>query len=183
MVFHNAYGPDKPWFYDPKLSGGGCVVDLGIHLVDLALWWVDSPEITNVTSRLFREGHPLAPGAAVVEDYGTARIDLASGATIKVDCSWKLNAGTDAIISGTVYGSGGGASFRNVNGSFFDFVAEFYQGRNRRTLAEPPDAWGGRAIVDWVEQLAESANFRPEIEGLIEVAGVLDSIYGRGGAR
>ena len=36
LVFHNAYGPDKPWFYDPALSGGGCVMDLGVHLVDLA---------------------------------------------------------------------------------------------------------------------------------------------------
>jgi predicted dehydrogenase len=183
MVFHNAYGPDKPWFYDPKLSGGGCVVDLGIHLVDLALWWLDSPQITNVTSRLFREGQPLSPGASVVEDFGTARIDLQNGATIKIDCSWKLNAGTDAIISGTVYGSNGGASFRNVNGSFFDFTAESYQGRNRTTLTEPPDAWGGRAIVHWVQQLQQSPNFNPDIEGLVQVADVLDQIYGRGGDR
>jgi hypothetical protein len=28
LVFHNAYGPDKAWFYDPALSGGGCVMDL-----------------------------------------------------------------------------------------------------------------------------------------------------------
>jgi predicted dehydrogenase len=179
MVFHNAYGPDKPWFYDPKLSGGGCVVDLGIHLVDLALWWLDSPKITNVTSRLFREAQPLSPGATIVEDFGSARIDIENGATIKIDCSWKLNAGTDAIISGTVYGSSGGASFRNVNGSFFDFTAESYQGRNRTTVAEPPDAWGGRAIVNWVKQLQESPKFRLEIENLIQVAGVLDQIYGR----
>src|SRR4051812_36597434 len=26
-VFHNAYGPDKSWFYDAKLSGGGCLLD------------------------------------------------------------------------------------------------------------------------------------------------------------
>jgi predicted dehydrogenase len=179
MVFHNAYGPDKPWFYDPKLSGGGCVVDLGIHLVDLALWWLDSPKITNITSRLFREGQSLAPGASVVEDFGSARVDLENGATIKIDCSWKLNAGTDAIISGTVYGSKGGACFRNVNGSFFDFVAESYQGRNRQTLAEPPDAWGGRAIINWVRQLQQSPNYRSEIESLIEVAAILDQIYGR----
>src|SRR5205085_415527 len=38
LVFHNAYGPDKAWFRDVKLSGGGCVIDLGTHLVDLALW-------------------------------------------------------------------------------------------------------------------------------------------------
>ena len=31
LTFHNAYGPDKPWFYDPAQSGGGCVVDLGVR--------------------------------------------------------------------------------------------------------------------------------------------------------
>jgi predicted dehydrogenase len=36
-VFHNAYGPDKPWFYDARLAGGGCLLDLGIHLVDAVL--------------------------------------------------------------------------------------------------------------------------------------------------
>ena len=38
LVFHNAYGPDKDWFYDVTQSGGGCVMDLGVHLVDLAMW-------------------------------------------------------------------------------------------------------------------------------------------------
>src|SRR5690606_35925284 len=38
LVFHNAYGPDKAWFYDYNLAGGGCAIDLGIHLVDLAFW-------------------------------------------------------------------------------------------------------------------------------------------------
>src|SRR5690554_6240294 len=33
LVFHNAYGPDKPWFYDRNLAGGGCLMDLGIHLI------------------------------------------------------------------------------------------------------------------------------------------------------
>ncbi|HEX5521608.1 MAG TPA: Gfo/Idh/MocA family oxidoreductase, partial [Longimicrobiaceae bacterium] len=28
LVFHNAYGPDKAWFTDPALSGGGCLIDL-----------------------------------------------------------------------------------------------------------------------------------------------------------
>jgi predicted dehydrogenase len=37
LVFHNAYGPDKPWFYDKALSGGGCVIDLDVHLVNAAL--------------------------------------------------------------------------------------------------------------------------------------------------
>jgi predicted dehydrogenase len=179
MVFHNAYGPDKPWFYDPRFSGGGCVIDLGIHLVDLALWWLEFPQVGAVSSRLYREGQALGPNPNVVEDFGSARLDLENGATLKVECSWKLNAGTDAIISGTVYGSQGGAAFRNVNGSFFDFVGEVYRGRSTERLVEPPDAWGGRAILNWVEQLSEGPNFRPEIERLANVAGVLDRIYGR----
>src|SRR3712207_6976378 len=59
LVFHNAYGPDKPWFYDPALSGGGCVMDLGVHLVDLALWSLNNPSIASVTGKLFAGGAPL----------------------------------------------------------------------------------------------------------------------------
>lgn len=45
LVFHNAYGPDKAWYYDRKFSGGGCLIDLGIHLIDLALWMLDFPVV------------------------------------------------------------------------------------------------------------------------------------------
>jgi predicted dehydrogenase len=34
LVFHNAYGPDQPWYYARDLAGGGCLMDLGVHLVD-----------------------------------------------------------------------------------------------------------------------------------------------------
>ncbi|MFP3541668.1 Gfo/Idh/MocA family oxidoreductase, partial [Pseudomonas sp. SIMBA_044] len=35
LTFHNAYGPDKKWFYKRSESGGGCVIDLGVHMIDL----------------------------------------------------------------------------------------------------------------------------------------------------
>src|SRR4051812_15442008 len=47
-TFHNAYGPDKAWFYQRSLSGGGCLLDLGIHLVDLAFWTLDWPNANTV---------------------------------------------------------------------------------------------------------------------------------------
>ncbi len=59
LVFHNAYGPDKAWFYDPALSGGGCVMDLGVHLVDLALWVLGWPQVTEVSSGLFAAGRRI----------------------------------------------------------------------------------------------------------------------------
>jgi hypothetical protein len=46
-------------------------------------------------------------------------------------------------------------------------------------LATPPDAWGGRAAADWARRLAQGARFDPQAERLVDVARVLDRIYGR----
>jgi predicted dehydrogenase len=171
LTFHNAWGPDKPWFYDAKLAGGGCVIDLGIHLVDLALWTLDFPPVERVTSRL------LHHGGHDVEDFATARIDLATGTTLQLACSWNLSAGRDCVLRAAFYGTRGGTAFRNVNGSFYDFVAERYDRTRTTRLTEPGEAWGGRAIVDWAARLGESRAFDPSIEHIVDVAEVLDRIY------
>ncbi|HEX6533329.1 MAG TPA: Gfo/Idh/MocA family oxidoreductase [Gemmatimonadaceae bacterium] len=179
LVFHNAYGPDKPWFRDPALAGGGCVIDLGIHLVDLALWALGFPRVERVTSRLFAGGEPVRAPSAVVEDYAEGRLDLAGGTVVRLACSWNLSAGRDAVIEAAFHGTAGGAAMRNVNGSFYDFVAERYRGTAREVLASPPDEWGGRAAVAWARRLAGSAAYDPEVERLADVAAALDAMYGR----
>ena len=180
LVFHNAYGPDKPWFYDPALSGGGCVMDLGVHLVDLALWTLDFPQVSGVSGALFAGSERLRgarPDRA--EDYAVATVELETGAALRLACSWRLHAGRDAVISAAFYGTEGGAALRNLDGSFYDFTAERYRGTARETLAAPPDAWGGRAAAHWAARLAAGERFDPAAERLVEVAGVLDRIYGR----
>ena len=180
LVFHNAYGPDKPWFHDPALAGGGCVMDLGIHLVDLALWVLDFPDVAAVSGHLRAGGAPLPPGGRAVEDYALATIELAGGALVQLACSWRLPAGRDAVISAAFYGTGGGgAALRNLGGSFYDFAAERFRGTSRETLAAPPDEWGGRAAADWARRLATGERFDPEAERFVAVAAVLDRIYGR----
>lgn len=179
LVFHNAYGPDKSWARDAGLSGGGCAIDLGIHLVDLALWTLGFPEVERVTSRLFAQGQPLAPGSSTVEDYAVAQLDLATGAVVRIACSWNLPAGRDAVIEAHFHGSRAGAAMQNIDGSFYDFAAARFDGTRRTALAEPPDAWGGRAIVEWARQLAGGARFNPAIASIVKVAAVLDRVYGR----
>jgi predicted dehydrogenase len=179
LTFHNAYGPDKAWFKDPALSGGGCVIDLGVHLVDLALLALGHPRVESVSGRLFAGGKPLHDPATQVEDYAVAQFVTASGAAVRLACSWWLSAGQDAVIDATFHGSKGGASLRNVNGSFFDFRAERYRGTQREVLAAPPDAWGGRAIVAWARRLAHTPTFDPAIESAADAAAVLDRIYDR----
>jgi len=179
LVFHNAYGPDKAWFRDPRLSGGGCVIDLGIHLVDLALWTLGFPAVAEVSSRLYAQGARLPRAADVVEDHAVAQLDLASGAVVRLACSWNLAAGRDAVIEATFHGTRGGASMRNVAGSFYDFVAERHDGTRTTVLAEPPDDWGGRAAAHWARALASGKRFDPDIERVVDVARVLDAIYAR----
>ena len=177
LTFHNAYGPDKDWFYDPARAGGGCVMDLGVHLVDLALWALDFPEVAEVEERLFAGGAPLGTSAARVEDYAVATLTLASGAVIRLACSWRLSAGQDAVIAAEFHGTQGGVAFRNLAGSFYDFEALRFQGTARETLSAPPDAWGGRAACAFAARLSQGAGFDPEAERLVRVAEVLDRIY------
>jgi predicted dehydrogenase len=179
LVFHNAYGPDKAWFRDPALSGGGCVIDLGIHLVDLALWMLDFPAVRETTSRLYAHGEALRDPAGRVEDYAVARLDLENGTSVRLACSWNLPAGRDAVIAASFYGTEGGAAMRNVGGSFYDFVAERYRGTSCDTLVRPPDDWGGRAAVDWARRLAAGERFDRTATRLVDVASAIDRIYGR----
>ncbi len=177
LVFHNAYGPDKAWFYDAELSGGGCVADLGVHLVDLACWLLGWPEVTQVESHLYRRGAQLR--ADSVEDYAVAALTLSTGAIVRIACSWRLHAGQDAVISAAFYGVEGGAELRNLSGSFYDFEALLYRGTQCERLVAPPDAWGGRAAVTWARRLAKSRAYDAEIEHVLAVANVIDCIYQR----
>ncbi|MEW9855379.1 Gfo/Idh/MocA family protein [Novosphingobium sp. M1R2S20] len=176
LVFHNAYGPDKLWFYDKAQSGGGCVMDLGVHLVDLLLWLLDFPDVADVSSTLLAGGAPAS--ADSVEDFATAQITLANGVVARLACSWRLQAGQEAVIEASLYGTDGGASLHNVGGSFYDFEARRFKGTSSETLVSPPDAWGGRAAADWAERLAQDRSFDPAAERLVDVAKVLDRIYG-----
>jgi predicted dehydrogenase len=176
LVFHNAYGPQKPWFYDRVHSGGGCVIDLGIHLIDAALWILDQP-IIGVTSRLLHRGKRVRQLENVCEDYATARLDVANGATISMSCSWHLHAGRDAVIEASFYGTKSGVAMRNVNGSFYDFIAERFDSTSHQVVAAFPDEWFGQAAVEWARRLSKDPTFDPEIERMLEVASAIDAIY------
>lgn len=177
LTFHNAYGPDKPWFYRKCESGGGCLIDLGIHLVDLAAWALGFPALTRVSSRLTRAGEPIRREADECEDYACAQLELEGGCVVQLACSWRSPAGRDAVIGATFHGTRGGATVRNVNGSFYDFVAELHEQTKTKVCVEPPDAWGGRAAIDWATRVAAGQRFDPAAEEFTRVAEMLDAIY------
>jgi predicted dehydrogenase len=114
-----------------------------------------------------------------------ATLDLDGGAVVRLACSWHLPAGRDAVIEAAFYGDQGGAAFRNVGGSFYDFAAERFRGTAREPVAPEgaggSEPWGGRAAAAWAARLAESPAFDPEVERVVDVAAALDAVYGRRG--
>ena len=181
LTFHNAYGPDKPWFYNRAEAGGGCLIDLGVYLVDLALWLLGASELTCQGAQIRCKGQPLDPAGDAVEDFASAMLQSDTGVPVRLACSWNLPAGCDAVIGVEVHGTEGGVSVRNVGGSFFDFEARRHHGCHAETLIAPPDDWGGRAALAWLDQLARSPAYDPACEQAVAVARVLDAIYARAG--
>jgi predicted dehydrogenase len=178
MIFHNAYGPDKPWAYNPALSGGGCVIDLGIHLIDMLLLLTDFPEALKAESNLYSRGNSVR-GENIVEDYASANILLDSGLSAHLNCSWNNSIGQDAVIEFTLYGTRGSVSFKNVNGSFLDFKAELFRGTWREILFSPPDEWMGMAAVEWARKLLSDKTFDKTAHQFVKTARIIDMIYGR----
>lgn len=186
LTFHNAYGPDKPWFYSRRQAGGGCLLDLGTHLVDLALWVLDHPEPRTVRCHLFREGRPLDPSGDAVEDFAAAEVEMQDGTLVRLSCSWRLSAGRDAVIQADFHGTGGGVSWRNVDGSFYDFGVERFAGTDRTSLVEggglAPRSWGGGAILEWLDRLRRGGFYDRRVEEILPVVRLLDRMYQRGEA-
>lgn len=176
--FHNAYGPDKAWFYNREFSGGGCLIDLGTHLIDLSMWMLEFPIVKNITGALYWKGcRTNETSKSTVEDFAEARIELETGTIIKIASSWKISAGCNAVINWTFYGTNGTICIKNVNGSFYDFITEKYNGTSRIVLNRSPQDWGGVAIREWAKNLYKKNYFDREIEHVYEVASIIDSIY------
>jgi predicted dehydrogenase len=91
------------WLTDKRISGGGVMIDMGIQLIDLALWLIDKPKIKNVRAfnyNIFMEGD--------VEDAAMATIETESGAVITVEVSWRMHLEKDMNYT-NVFGREGGA--------------------------------------------------------------------------
>lgn len=179
LTFHSAFGPDKPWYYDPAFSGGGCTINLGIHLIDTLYWLFPDLEILNTKSSLYARGQLLQNIKTQVEDHAITNITFSNGMSVQLCCSWDLSIGKEAIIELNFYGTKGGAMFRNVNGSLYDFKSEHYKGTRRQILSLPPDDWGGKAAVHWASLLTNKNEYMDDVTGYLKIAQTLDMIYAR----
>jgi len=79
------------WFYDPKLAGGGAMLDLGIHCIDQALWLGGPVQSVQATKSTLRK-------KIKVDDNATILLDYANGRTLGyVEVSWTSPTGMSGI--------------------------------------------------------------------------------------
>ncbi|MEF3304667.1 Gfo/Idh/MocA family protein [Paenibacillus sp. GYB003] len=119
-------GVPEGWFTSKRYSGGGPMMDIGVHALDLAWWMMGRPEPEQVMGRLFREVAPYGTkGVSAykaksaenkerpiydVEDMGAAFITFANGAVLTLEASWAINGKQDDAIKVELYGTQGGAT-------------------------------------------------------------------------
>jgi predicted dehydrogenase len=113
-VFHNAGGPrvGRDWFFDRRLSGGGALVDLGVHMLDLVFWLVAPNSVA-----LERAEIKVRPGFEVEHE---AQLDLRlDQRPFNLAVSWGTHEQTDIRVE--VIGAKGSLCWTNVDSSFAHF--------------------------------------------------------------
>ena len=87
------------WFLSKENSGGGPLIDLGVHKLDLLLYALDFPEITHVGAQChYGIGSVIAGKRGKqydIEDGAEVQLRLASGATIELGASYFRNQAAD----------------------------------------------------------------------------------------
>jgi len=93
------------WFTTKELSGGGPLIDLGVHMIDLAVWIMGNPKPVTVSGATYCKfansdfadsahsqfGESQSEGFFDVEDLANGYIRFDNGATLQIEFSWASN--------------------------------------------------------------------------------------------
>jgi predicted dehydrogenase len=171
------------WFGQKALSGGGPLIDLGVHRLDLALWLMGYPEPEWVTARTY--DHIASTLAAEegkafdVEDLAAGMITFKNGATLLFDISWAGHIKERELMETRLLGTKGGMVHRNVDEGY-DFESEIFMDRNGAQYDMVPKGTfsaveGG--IPHFITTIAEDRPGDTTAEDGVVIQRLLDAIY------
>lgn len=179
------------WFTTAALAGGGALLDVGVHILDVALWLLDEPRVIAVSAttndRLGRAGRGLGAwgidrgtvGTFDVEDTVTAQLRCAGGLVLTLDVAWA--AFTPVLHGVRLLGTAGGINVderRQPAG-----VVEVYTDGPRgaivtqtEVLPETPPS-GQRPLRGFLESIRTGTPPPIPAEAGVRLARLCDAIY------
>jgi predicted dehydrogenase len=112
------------WFGNKEIAGGGALYDIGVHMLDLCLWTINNFEPVSVVGATYTKfgnrglgegGWGLSDRVETkfdVDDFASAFLRFANGATVTLDTTWACHQGAGTIENVEVFGTEGGATLR-----------------------------------------------------------------------
>lgn len=122
------------WFMNRELAGGGPLIDLGVHVLDMAMYLLDEPEVLSVSAATYAKLGPRGRGGArnqpvpqpyEVEDLATVFVRMANGMTLLLETSWAVYGSMGDDYGVTLYGTEGGAEITVKNYAWEDTLRIF----------------------------------------------------------
>jgi predicted dehydrogenase len=139
-------------FQDKAQQGGGPLIDIGTHALDLTLWLMDNWKPKRVTGSVYAkltdqtEGNlwgPWDPKTYEVEDSAFGFIQMENGATVYLEASWILNMINPREAATTLCGTRGGAEVLADNSVVFNQAAHGALLEERISSGSGPAYFGG----------------------------------------
>ncbi|MDR6878687.1 putative dehydrogenase [Bacillus sp. 3255] len=180
-------------FLDEEKQGGGPLIDIGTHALDLTLWLMNNyePKVVLGTAyhKLSRKENaanawgPWDPAKFKVEDSAFAMIVMKNGATIMLESSWALNTLDTKEAKTTLCGTEGGADMQDglrINGEkhsrlyvnqlqFEAKGADFYEGKK--------ESMQDKEIRLWIDAILHDKQPIVTPEQSCVVSEILEAIY------
>ena len=163
------------WFTTKAMSGGGPLIDLGVHVLDLTLWLMGNPKPVYVFGSSYAAFAPQrakeAGGTYDVEDLAVGMVRLENGGTIVVEASWESYVEKEKIYS-QLMGTKGGAELEPLR------IYTDIGGQSANTQLQHPDQQGHEfEIIHFVECIRENKTPLATGEHGLHIQQILDAIY------